>query len=331
MSELIQFTKKGIYCPAADVYIDPWKKVKNALITHAHSDHARRGNDHYLCHQDSVNILKLRLGSIDVQGVQYGEQININGITFSFHPAGHVVGSSQIRVTDNKDIWVISGDYKLQNDNISTPFEPIKCDYYITESTFGIPAFQWEPQSVVIDKINKWWKNNVSENRPSLISAYSLGKAQRIIQNVDHTIGPIYTHGAVENTNIAIRESGIPLKHTEQLTDHNTDTLQNALIVCPPGAADSAWSKKIKNHSIGVASGWMALRGTRRRRHADIGFVLSDHADWNELNTSVELSQAHTVYVTHGYTDIFSKWLRHKGLKSEILKTAYEGEVLAES
>ena len=328
MSGLIQFTKKGIFCPAADVYIDPWQKVDKALITHAHSDHARRGNSKYLSHHHSVNVLKLRLGDINIQGVEYGEIIHINGIDISFHPAGHVVGSSQIRIADKNEVWVISGDYKLQNDNISAPFEPIQCDYYITESTFGIPAFQWEPQQVVIDRINQWWSANADNNKPSIISAYSLGKAQRIIQNVDHNIGPIYTHGAVENTNDAIRASGIPLKHTEKLTDFSSDTIKNALIVSPPAATDSAWSKKIKNHSVGVASGWMALRGTRRRRHADNSFVLSDHADWHSLNKSVKLSGAHTVYVTHGYTNIFSKWLQEKGLRSEVLTTSYEGEVL---
>jgi putative mRNA 3-end processing factor len=328
---LIQFTKKGIYCPAADVYIDPWQRVDRALITHAHSDHARPGNSHYLSHHNSVNVLKLRLGNINIQSVEYGEVTNINGIDISFHPAGHVVGSAQIRIADDKEVWVISGDYKLQNDNISTPFEPIKCDYYVTESTFGIPAFQWEPQDAVINKINQWWSSNIESNKPSIISAYSLGKAQRIIQNVDHHIGPIYTHGAVENTNEAIRSSGISLKATEKLTDFSSDTLKNALIVCPPGAIDSSWSKKIKNHSVGVASGWMALRGTRRRRHADNSFVLSDHADWNTLNKSVDLSGAHTVYVTHGYTEIFSRWLREKGLQSEVLSTSFEGEVLEQN
>ena len=184
MAGLIKFTKKGIYCPKADVYIDPWGSVDRALITHAHSDHARRGHKHYLCHNHSINVLILRLGDINVQGIEYGEKISINGVDISYHPAGHVVGSSQIRIANKKEIWVISGDYKLQNDNVSTPYEPIKCDYFITESTFGIPAFQWEPQSVIIDQINSWWSHNTAHNIPSLISAYSLGKAQRIIQNV---------------------------------------------------------------------------------------------------------------------------------------------------
>jgi putative mRNA 3-end processing factor len=330
LAGLIQFTKKGIYCPEADVYIDPWGNVDRALITHAHSDHARRGHKHYLCHHHSINVLKLRLSDINVQGVEYGKKVNINGVDISYHPAGHVVGSSQIRIANKKEIWVISGDYKLQNDNVSTPYEPIKCDYFITESTFGIPAFQWESQSVIIDQINNWWTHNAAHNIPSLISAYSLGKAQRIIQNVDHNIGPVLTHGAVENTNIAIRKSGVHLKHTELLSDQKSDYLNKALIVCPPGASDSAWSKKIKNHVKGVASGWMALRGTRRRRHADKGFILSDHVDWNELNQAVDLSGAHTVYVTHGYSNIFAKWLREKGLQSSVLETAFEGEMLVE-
>jgi len=214
------------------------------------------------------------------------------------------------------------------DDNISTPFVPVSCDYYVTESTFGIPVFQWEPQSKVIHDINQWWADNAAQNIPSIITAYSLGKAQRVIHNVDHTIGPVYTHGAVHNVNKAILASGVPLKESELLSDQSKNEINRSLIVCPPGAADSAWSKKIKNHSLAMASGWMGLRGARRRRNADKGFILSDHADWKGLNKSIEWSGAHTVYVTHGYTDIFSKWLQEKGITSQTVETAYEGETL---
>jgi len=324
---LIKFTKKGIYCPEANFYIDPWSKVDKAVITHAHSDHARKGHNSYLSHNDSVGILKYRLGqSISIQGVAYNKKININGVDLSFHPAGHIVGSSQIRIANKKEVWVISGDYKLENDNLSQPFEPVKCDFFVTESTFGLPVFQWKKQESVFNEINSWWSKNVSVNRPSLISAYSLGKAQRIIQNVDHSIGPIYTHGAIENTNQVLRESGINIKETTLIADQSKSSLNKGLIICPPSALGSAWVNKFKNPSLAMASGWMATRGNRRRRNADIGFVLSDHADWNDLNKAVKLTEAKKIFVTHGYSDIYSKWLNHQGIESQTVETAFESE-----
>ncbi len=328
MAPLIRFTSKGIYCPQADVYIDPWKSVDKALITHAHADHARRGHKGYLCHHHSINILKYRLGNINVQGIEYEKTININGVTISFHPAGHVVGSAQIKLQNNKESWVISGDYKIENDNLSVPFQPVTCDYFITESTFGLPVFQWEDQRVVMDKINKWWSHNKEQKVPSLISAYSLGKAQRLIQNVDHSIGPVLCHPAIANTNEAIIASGIKMKESHPIGDNYNNT--EALFICPPAAIDSL-SKKLGKSSVAIASGWMALRGARRRRNVEHGFVLSDHADWAGLNQAIRDTGAQKVYVTHGYSDIFSKWLNEKGIPSQTVETAFEGEKMVET
>lgn len=326
---LISLTTNGLFCEKANLYIDPWKKVDKALITHAHSDHARPGMGAYLSHNNSIDILKHRLGNtITIQGVMYEEPIFINGVEITFFPAGHIIGSAQIRLRDNKECWVISGDYNLSDDELIEPFVPVKCDTFVTESTFGLPVFQWNKTEEIVTDINTWWQYNQSLNRPSIISAYSLGKAQRVIQNIDHSIGPVFTHGAVENINKIFRANGIKLKKTEKLYKHNKDLVNKSLIVCPPGAVDSLWMRNIKNYKFAFASGWMALRGARRRRNTEKGFVLSDHADWNSLNKAIKLTEASRVYVTHGYTDVFSKWLNENGIASSVLKTLYEGETL---
>lgn len=325
MASLITFTKKGIYCPSANVYIDPWSKVEKALITHGHSDHARRGNGAYLCHNNSVGILKHRLGKISVQGIGFEKPIKINGVTFTFFPAGHVVGSAQIKVFNEKESWVVSGDYKVAEDGVATNFQPVPCDYFITESTFGLPAFQWQASSEVFNEINHWWQENKSNKVTSIICAYSLGKAQRVIQGIDHSIGPVLTNPTVENMNKVIRESGVKLKETNLFMDQNSENLSQSIIVCPSSSVEKI-QKAIKNTSVAVASGWMALRGMRRRRNVDKGFVLSDHADWEGLNFAVKQSGARKVFVTHGYTKIYSQWLSSIGIDSQTVETAFEGE-----
>jgi putative mRNA 3-end processing factor len=325
---LLEFTNKGIYCPTADVYIDPWKKVPKALITHAHSDHARSGHKSYICTNETLPILKLRLGkSIGVAGKEFGESFGINGVKFSFHAAGHIIGSAQIRAEYKGEIWVVSGDYKIENDGISEQFEPIKCHHFITECTFGLPAYQWQPQEKIFDQINNWWSVNADLNTTSVISAYSLGKAQRVIQNVNHQIGPIYTHPTVENINNSFREIGIPLQKTLLLTKKvSAKNLERALIVTPSGAALDEYIKSVKNISTASASGWMMSRGMRRRGNFDRGFVLSDHADWPGLNQAIKETGAHHIYPTHGYTQSFSRWLNEQGYETNVVKTQYEGE-----
>lgn len=326
---LLTFTDKGIYCTRADVYIDPWKPVKRALITHAHSDHARWGHQHYLAHKDSATVMRLRLGeSIDLQTVDYNEEITINGVAFSFHPAGHIPGSAQIRVAYKGEIWVVSGDYKLGDDGLSAPFEPVKCTHFVTESTFGLPIYRWQPQEQIMAQINSWWKHCKDNGKVAVIGAYSLGKAQRIINHVDQGIGPIYTHGAVENTNEALRAGGIKLAPTKYIDDSITKKdLAGALVVCPPGAMGTPWMRKLGPSETAFASGWMTLRGARRRRAMDRGFVLSDHADWQELNEAVTATCAEKIYVTHGYQNAFTRWLvEEKGLNAIAVQTLFEGE-----
>lgn len=325
---LLQFTDNGIYCPQADVYLDPWKPVNKALITHGHSDHARWGHQHYLCTETAKPVIQYRLNPAHVQTVKFGEEVLIHGVTFSFHPAGHIIGSAQIRVEYKGEVAVFTGDYKLAADGISETFEPVKCHTFITESTFGLPVYRWKQQNEVFDEINQWWRKNQAEGKTSVIAAYSLGKAQRLLHNIDSSIGKIFTHGAVENVNHVIRNQGIVLPPTQVITkDTAKKEWEGALIVCPPSAVGSSWMRKFNPYSLAVASGWMALRGTRRRKGADRGFALSDHADWQELNTAVKETGAEKVFVTHGYTELFSRWLCEQGLDAHEVKTQYEGEV----
>lgn len=326
---LLIFNDKGIYCPQADVYIDPWRGVDKALITHAHADHARFGSKAYLSHRLSVPIMKHRLGAdINIQAVEYGEPLTINGVEFSFHPAGHIPGSAQIRAAYRGEVWVVSGDYKLSDDGLSTPFEPVACQHFITESTFGLPVYRWPDQQQVFDEINLWWRENQAAGKVSLVGAYSLGKAQRILKGLDQDLGSVWAHGAVYQSNEILRTAGLDLPACRLIDkDRSKKDFAGGLVLCPPSALGSNWVKKFAPYQTAFCSGWMSLRGTRRRRAADRGFVLSDHADWEELNRAVEESQAENIYVTHGYQELFARWLREeKGLNAQAVETLYEGD-----
>ncbi len=324
---LLQFTEEGIFCPKAQVHIDPWRRVERALITHGHSDHARWGHRSYLCTDLAAPVIRYRLGDIQLQTIAYGETVTLNGVKFSFHPAGHIPGSAQIRVEYKGEVWVVSGDYKLEDDGLSTPFEPITCHSFITECTFGLPVYKWESQEEVMQDINDWWRANADSGKVSVISAYALGKAQRVLQGLDESIGPIFTHGAVENTNRVMRKQGIALKKTTRVsTEHKRQDFEKAMVIAPPSALGSPWMKRFGPTSTGIASGWMTLRGARRRRAADRGFVLSDHADWPGLNQAIRETGAEKVFVTHGYTDIFRKWLEEEGYEAHVVSTEYGEE-----
>lgn len=324
---LITFTDRGIYCPRADVYVDPWKPVARALITHGHADHARAGHGHYMCTASAAPIMLHRLGEITLQTVQYGEVICINGVDISFHPAGHVVGSAQIRLAHKGEVWVISGDYKIENDGISEPFEPIRCTHFITECTFGLPIFKWQPQAVIAAEINTWWARNQAAGKTSMIGAYSLGKAQRILSMLDVSIGRVLTHGAIEVSNGILRKQGVTLPDTIQVTpDVDPKAYAGAMVLAPPAALGSKWARSFGASSSGFASGWMRLRGVRRRRALDQGFVISDHADWNGLCDAIKLTGAENIYVTHGYTDIFARHLRGIGYNVAIVETDFQSE-----
>ena len=329
---LLQFTEKGIYCEQANVYIDPWKPVDYAIITHAHADHSRWGNKFYLSHHLSKPIIQHRLGQdISIESMGYAENRNINGVQFSFHPAGHIIGSAQVRVEYKGEVWVASGDYKLEDDGFCAPFEPIKCNVFITECTFGLPVFKWKPQVEVFAEINGWWQKNKAEGKATVLAGYSLGKAQRILQGIDPTIGKIYTHGAIEKTNEIICNMGVNLNDTIYVTPEIAKKeFEGSLIIAPPGALGTSWQKKFPAYEVGMASGWMNVRGTRRRQSVDRGFVLSDHADWQGLNTAIKATGCEKVIVTHGYTNIFSKWLNDQGIETQVEDTEFEGEMAEE-
>ncbi|GAA4455596.1 ligase-associated DNA damage response exonuclease [Rurimicrobium arvi] len=331
---MLQFTSKGIYCPVADIYIDPWRPVGKAVITHAHSDHARFGMGSYLCSPPTAPVLKLRLGSdIQVQTVPFGTIIDINGVKLSLHPAGHIWGSAQVRLEYKGEVWVVSGDYKLSPDGCSEPFESVKCHSFITECTFGLPIYRFPEAQLVHENINEWWEQNRLNGKNSLLLTYSLGKAQRVIRQLNPDIGPIYTHGAVDNINQLYLSLDGKLPPTTRITpDLSRKDIRGAMIVAPPSVAGSSWMRSLQPLEWGICSGWMQLRGARRRRGSDRGFVLSDHADWDQLNEAVKASGAENIYATHGYKSAFSRWLNEAyGLNAVELETEFTGESLEES
>lgn len=329
---VLTFTEQGIFCPSGDFFVDPWRPVDRALITHGHADHARWGHRRYLATGAAAPVIRHRLGDIALETIRFGEARTIGGATVSFHPAGHVPGSAQIRVEVAGEVWVVSGDYKVEADGLSEPFEPVRAHAFISECTFGLPVFKWAPQSEVAEEINAWWRANAAAGRPSVLGAYSLGKAQRLIAAVDPEIGPILCHGAVEGTNAVMRAQGLDLPNTVQVTaDVKGKDHPGALVIAPPSALGTPWMKRFGPSSAvstAFASGWMRLRGVRRRRAADRGFVLSDHADWAGLNTAIAETGAERVFVTHGYTAPFRAWLETQGYDARIVETEFEGESL---
>jgi len=322
---------EGLYCPPGDFFIDPWRPVERAVITHAHADHARAGHAHYLASADSAGVLRARLGEIALQPLAWGEVVEHRGVRLSLHPAGHVLGSAQVRLEHGGRVWVASGDYRFAPgepaDRTCAPFEPQRCDCFITESTFGLPIYRWRPQREVFAEIDAWWRANAQAGRPSLLMGYSFGKAQRLLAGVDASIGPIVVHGAVDNVNRAYREAGIVLPETRLLDDGvERSVLNGALIVAPPALQNSAWARRLGEASDAFASGWMQLRGARRRQGVDRGFVLSDHADWPGLQAAIRATGAERVIVTHGYEAVMVRWLREQGLDAGSFNTEYGDE-----
>lgn len=324
---LIQFTEKGLYCAQGNFYLDPWYAVDNALITHAHSDHARWGNKNYLCATPSAPLLKARLGNISLQSVDYNQTIVINGVEVSFFPAGHVVGSSQIRLQFGGETWVFSGDYKTENDGISGAFEPVPCNVFITESTFGLPIYKWQPQNLVYSTMQRWAQANHAQGITSVFFAYSLGKAQRVIDAVAPTGIPIYVHGSVWQMQEAVALAGIPQptvhKWTADTSKHQT---KGCIVVAPASTDNSTWLNKFSPYVTAACSGWMQVRGNKRRNNFDTGFVLSDHADWDGLLTAIKATNAEKVFVTHGFQKVLSRYLNEMGIEAAEVKTNYGSE-----
>ena len=322
--KLVKFTKKGIYCIPGKFYLDPWFPVEYAIISHGHADHSRPGNKHYLCQNDSKAIIKHRLGQdISIESLGYNEPKNINGVQVSFFPAGHVIGSAQIRLEYKGYVVVFSGDYKTQPDFISTPYEPVKCHEFITESTFGLPIYKWKKEEELQAELQNWVLQNQQNNRTSVFLGYSLGKAQRIMKLIEG-VDDIYVHTAINNLNNAISGSGIELPKTTLLNyDFKKADIQNKIVILPPALLGSRMIKKIPNAATAICSGWMHIRGNRRWKGVDAGFSISDHADWDGLLEAVKATGAEKVHVTHGSQAVFSKYLNEIGIEAYELKTEF--------
>jgi putative mRNA 3-end processing factor len=331
---LVSVRPEGLYCEAGDFFVDPWRPVDRALITHGHSDHARSGSSHYLATRISAPILQKRLGNqINLQGVEYGEKLKLGDTWVSFHPAGHVLGSAQIRIEHRDEVWVVSGDYKRCADPSCTPFEVIPCNVLITEATFGLPIYRWQTGAATAQQIYHWWHGEDGRDRPSLLFCYAFGKAQRILSELATLSDllsdrPVYLHGAIQVLTDIYRQAGVPIVPTIPVSEMpRSYKFIGDLILAPPSAHRSSWMKRFAQPQTAFASGWMAVRGARRRRGYERGFVLSDHADWPGLITTVRETGAKTVYVTHGQSDVVSRYLRETfALNAMPLDTLFEGE-----
>jgi putative mRNA 3-end processing factor len=328
--DLVVVRAEGLYCPQGDFYIDPWRPVARAVITHAHGDHARPGHAHYLAARDSAHVLETRLGEISLQTLSYGEAIAQNGVMVSLHPAGHVLGSAQVRLEHGGEIWVVSGDYKLEADATCAPFAPVRCHTFISESTFGLPIYRWRPQGEIFADIAAWWRRNADAQRASVLFCYAFGKAQRILAGLRTAdaldIGTLICHGAIGPLNDAYRASGIDLPATHKVGDVGKAELRRALVIAPPSAQGSRWLRRFGDLSDGFASGWMQLRGARRRRSLDRGFVLSDHADWSGLQAAIAATGASRIIITHGQVAVMVRWLTEQGLDARAFVTEFDDD-----
>ncbi|MDX1614352.1 MAG: ligase-associated DNA damage response exonuclease [Candidatus Promineifilaceae bacterium] len=325
---ILELTDRGLYCGPGDFYVDPWQPVPRAVVTHAHADHARPGSRRYLIAAPGESVMRLRMGpAATIETVPFGQTVSLSGVAVSFHPAGHILGSAQVRVAYRGEVWVVSGDYKIAADPTCAPFEAVPCDTFITEATFGLPIYRWPEEAKVAAQINTWWRQNQAKGRASVLFAYALGKAQRVLAAVDPLIGPIYVHGAVHKVNQAYRAAGVSLPATTYVGEAAADAdWARALIVAPTSAQNSAWLRRFGPQATAFASGWMRVRGQRRRRSVDRGFVLSDHADWLGLLQAIEASGAEQVLVTHGSSAALVRWLREQGRQAAMLQTPFAGE-----
>ena len=326
---LLTRTERGLYCEAGDFYVDPWQPVEAAVITHGHSDHARPGSRGYVCEASGKPILLERLGAGSrIETLRYGESMSRNGVSVSLHPAGHILGSAQVRIEHRGEVCVVSGDYKLEPDKTCEPFEPVRCQLFVTESTFGLPIYHWRQASDVFAEIEAWWCENQAQARTSVLFCYALGKAQRLLSGLDAGIGPIFLHGTIERYLPAYRAAGSVFPATARVdVDSTKAAAGRGLVLAPVSANHSPWLRRFGELSTAFASGWMQIRGARRRRSMDRGFALSDHVDWDGLLKAIELTGAETIWATHGYAGALVRWLREHGKNAEAIETRYLEEL----
>ena len=333
MEALLTVNSLGLYCERGGFYIDPWGPVPQALITHAHGDHARPGSASYRCAEVGVALLRRRLGGeANILGVAYGVPLKLGSVTVSFHPAGHILGSAQIRLEAEGEVWVASGDYKRADDPTCAPFELVPCDVFVTEATFGLPVYRWDDPTIVARDMFDWWEANGRAKRASLLFCYALGKAQRILAELARlTDRVVFVHGAIEPLVECYRQAGVNMLPTQLVSEAAKGrSWAGELILAPPSAHGSPWTRRFGAYETAFASGWMRIRGTRRRRGVDRGFVLSDHGDWPALLRTIRETGARRVLTTHGYADTLARYLGEEGLGAAVLHTAYAGETGAE-
>jgi len=328
MSDLLIRTDRGVFCPAGGFHIDPWRPTGLAIVTHAHADHLRPGAERYLTCREGEPLLRHRLGrSVTIEAPPYGEPLRLGHASVSLHPAGHVLGSAQVRVQVGEQVWVVTGDFKTASDPTCRPFEPVPCDVLISEATFALPVFRWPDEKIVFDQIHQWWRDAQQQKRTCVLLAYSLGKAQRILAGLDPSIGPVLVHGAVHSIAEIYRQAGVALPDAPLASEERAAAARGrAMVVAPPSVAGTAWLRKFGDVTTAMASGWMRIRGNRRRRNLDRGFVFSDHADWPGLLSTIEQTGAQRVGATHGYARPLTQYLRERGYDSFQWATPCEGE-----
>ena len=326
---LIEPAPAGLFCGAGGFYIDPWQAVDRAVITHAHGDHLRPGSGAYLCSEPARRLVAHRLpADAAIESVPYGAPVDVNGVRVSLHPAGHILGSAQVRVEHRGEVWVASGDYKRSPDPTCLPFEPLRCHAFITEATFGLPLFRWDHPAEVASDICAWWDEMRAAGRPAVLFGYALGKAQRLLAELSRcTDRTVYVHGSLWDLIEIYRASGVPMLPAIRATETARGrSFAGELVLAPLSARGTLWMRRFGDHSSALASGWMRIRGARRRRAYDRGFPLSDHADWNGLVDTIAATGAAQVFVTHGHTAPLARFLSDRGLDARAWRTQYEGE-----
>ena len=319
----------GLFCPAGGFHLDPWGPVERALITHVHGDHARPGSQTYLCAEPSRRLLERRFGpDVRIETLPYLERLTLGDVVVSFHPAGHILGSAQIRLEGAGGVWVAGGDYKRAEDPTCAPFEPVTCNTFISESTFGLPIYRWDRTETVIAEILEWWDDNRQNERTSVLFCYTAGKAQRILAELARvTDRPVFVHGAMLQMIEAYREAGIRMLPTASVTEQPKGRkFSGELVLAPLSARGTPWMRRLGMHSDAFASGLMRVRGVRRQRAFDRGFVLSDHADWPALLETISSTGAGRVLATHGHAEPLARYLREQGVDAAVMRTAWEGE-----
>jgi putative mRNA 3-end processing factor len=319
--QLVVVTANGLYCPPGDFHIDPWKPVQTALITHAHADHLRHGSARYILARPGASIAKLRLGADrELVPLDYGTRVPLGAVTVSLHPAGHILGSAQVRIEYGSRVWIVSGDYKRQSDPTCAAFEQLECDVFISEATFGLPVYRWPQTSQVVEEIFRWWRSNRERGLASALFCYALGKSQRVLAELlAYTSEPVYLHGAVDSLVRVYRRAGIEMIPTLPVSSDRKTDFRGALILAPPGAIGTPWMRRFGETATGFCSGWMQVPGDWRQRGCDRGFVISDHADWPGLTATCRATKARRVLLTHGDSDALARYLTDSGLQAGVL------------